>query len=132
MPPVTWAGVNKSLCLEPHSGAGSAPALPHQHFWEVPAEKRRTHCSTAIVTQSKNYQKQRAERCHSDTKNVFVIPKENGEGSNESTSASSQPAQQEDRLLITCWMKQMKEAKLGKDNSFSEGLQKHCHLRGIG
>lgn len=85
-----------------------------------------------MVTQCKNYQKQGTERCHSDTKNVFVIPKENGEGSNESTSASPQAAQQEDRLLITCWMKQMKEAKLGKDNSFSDGLQKHCHLRDTG
>lgn len=131
---VCQAAVNKPLCLEPHSGAGSAPTLPHQHFWEVHAEQRwsRTCCSRGIVTQCKNYQKPGAERCHSDAKNVFVNPKENGEGSNESTSASPQPAQKEDRLLITCWMKQMKEAKLGKDNSFLDGLQKHCHLRDRG
>lgn len=131
---VCQAGVNEPLCLEPHSGAGSAPTFPHQRFWEVHAEKRysRTRCRNGIVTQFKDYQKQEAERCHSDTKNVFAIPKENGEGSNQITSASPQPAQQEDRLLITCWVKQMKEAKLGKDNSFLSGLQKHCHLRDIG
>lgn len=54
-----------------------------------------------------------------------MIPKETGEGSSETTSGSPQ----EDRLLITCWVKQMKEAKVGKDNSFVHGLQKHCHLR---
>lgn len=26
---VSWAAVNEPLCLEPHSGAGPAPALPH-------------------------------------------------------------------------------------------------------
>lgn len=131
---VCQAGVNEPLCLEPHSGAGSAPTLPHQHFWEVHAEKKqsRTHCSSGTVTPRENYQQQGAERCHSDTKNVFMIAKQNGKGSRETTSASPQPAQQEDRLLITCWVKQKEEAKLGKDNSFLDGLQKHGHLRDTG
>lgn len=59
---------------------------------------------------------------------MFMISKENEAGSRETTSASPQ----EGRLLITCWVKQMKEAKVGRDNSFLDGLQKHCHLRDTG
>jgi len=46
--------------------------------------------------------------------------------------AHTQPAQREERLLITRSVKQLaKEAKLGKDNSSLDGLQKHYHLRDL-
>lgn len=94
-------------------------------FWEVfwatcSKEVSRTRCRNAISAHCKNCQKQEAERCHSDTRNVFMTPTEKGarkQSAHLSTHRQTS-AQQEERLLITCCVKQpVKEAKLGKDNS---------------
>lgn len=62
-----------------------------------------------------------------------MTPKEKGARKQSAyLSAHTQPAQREERLLITCRVKQpVKEAKLGKDNSILDGLQKHFHLRDL-
>jgi len=86
-----WApGRPRSVCQGWVVNAALVPGAPgltqllpfhFSHFWEVfwaPCRKEvsGTRCKNGIISHHRNYQKQKVERRHSDTKNVFMIPKE--------------------------------------------------------
>ena len=82
---VSGLGCECSRCARSPAPLGLTQLLPfrYSHFWEVfwaPCRKdvSRTQCRNGVFSHRKNHQKQEAGRCHSDTKNVFMSPKQKG------------------------------------------------------
>lgn len=84
-----------------------------------------------VLSRRKNYQRREAGRCHSGTKNVFMIPKEKGKEGISFPPLHPRPCPACPGQVTRYPLAEatVEKANLGKDSSTSDGLQNHFHLR---